>query len=385
MPDHASSPGTAPPPARSHPPALTAGVVGLFVLALLYTVYFGRDVLLPICLALLLSLLLRPVVRGLYRCGLPDWLGAAVVVVGVCTAGGAAFTTLSVPAAAWVERMPRLIHDLQFKLSDIRESLDRARKASEQIESIAGPASPQEVVIRGPSLARQVLNHTEAVIANVVIMLVLLYFFLARGRASLETVIGTIRSVDGRVHYALLAATVQRNIAAYLATVTLINIGLGLATAGAMWAVGLPNPALWGTLAGVMNYIPFIGPGVVAVILALAGALTFDTPAAMLVPPAVFLALTTLEGNVLTPLIVGRRLALNPIAVFVSILFWGWMWGVPGALLAVPILAVFKIVCDAHGPLKAVGAVLGQVPPAPLAPAPIKGGSAAAPAAGSRR
>ena len=127
-----------------------------------------------------------------------------------------------------------------------------------------------------------------------------------------------------------------------------------------MWVIGLPNAGLWGTVAGVLNFIPFLGPGITAVLIFLVSVLTFDTLSAMLVPPAVFIALTTLEGNFLTPMIVGRRLSLNPIAVFVSILFWGWMWGMPGALLAVPILAIMKILCDAHEPLRPAGALLGS-------------------------
>jgi predicted PurR-regulated permease PerM len=352
------------PPARHPRDPLRVAVVGLFVIALLYTFYFGRDVLLPIMLALILSFLLRPCVRGLYRLGLPEGIGAAVMVLLVFGLVGVAAYTLSSPAADWIERVPRVLHELEFKLGDIREGIERAREASRQIEKIAANPNDdgleREVILRGPSLAEQVLDQVGAVIANVVILQVLLYFFLARGRQSLEALIGTMRSVDDRIHYAMVAATVQQNIAVYLATITVINIALGLATAGAMWILGLPNPALWGTMAGLINFIPFIGPAVMTVVLFIVSLLTFNGLLNILLPPMVFVGLTTLEGNFLTPLIVGRRLSLNPIAVFVSILFWGWIWGVPGALLAVPILAILKILCDAHEPAKAFGALLGQ-------------------------
>lgn len=352
-----------PPPTRQPRNPMTVAVMGLFVIAVLYTVYFGRDVLLPICLALILSFLLRPLVRGLYRLRIPEGIGAAIMVVMLFGLVGLGIYTLTGPATEWVDRVPRVVRELEFKLSDLREGLERARKASQQIERIAGPGGDgpaREVVLRGPSLADQFLRQTEAVIANVVILMVLLYFFLARGRQSLEALIGTMTSIDDRIHYAMVAGTVQQNIAAYLATITAINIALGFATAGVMWAEGMPNPALWGTLATVLNYIPFIGPAVVTVVLLLVSVLTFDGLFDILLPPLSFVALATLEGNFLTPMIVGRRLSLNPIAVFVSILFWGWMWGIPGALLAVPILAIFKILCDAHEPLKAIGALLGH-------------------------
>ena len=349
------------PPARHPRDPVRVAVIGLFGMGVLYTVYFGREVLLPIALALLLGFLLRPLVRGLYRLGIPEWLGAAVVVIVTFGLGLLAVYTLTAPAAEWVDRMPLVARQIEFKLGDLRESIERAREASRQIEELAN-ADPQtrEVVVRGPTLAEQFLDRTQAFLANVVIMQVLLYFFLARGRQTMEALIGTMRSIDDRVHYAMVAGTVQQNIAAYLATVTIINACLGAVTALAMWLLGLPNAGLWGTLAGVLNFVPFIGAALMTVVLALVSLLTFDTTSGMLLPPLVFATLTALEGNFITPTIVGHRLSLNPIAVFVSILFWGWMWGIPGALLAVPILAVIKILCDAHAPLRPAGAVLGQ-------------------------
>ncbi len=365
---HDTPPAPTEPPPPTAPPRqpVTVAVMGLFIIAVLYTVYFARDVLLPICLALILSFLLRPLVRGLYRLGIPESIGAAITVVSLCGLLGLGIYTLTVPATQWVDRVPRVVHDLEFKLGDLRAGLERARKASQQIEQIAGSqagdeSSPsREVVLRGPSLAEQFLRQSEAVIANVVILQVLLYFFLARGRQSLETLIGTMTSIDDRVHYATVAGTVQQNIATYLVTITIINIMLGIAAGGILWLEGVPNPALWGTLATVLNYIPFIGPAVVTAVLLPVSVLTFDRLSDTLLPPLSFVALVTLEGNFLTPLIVGRRLSLNPIAVFISILFWGWMWGIPGALLAVPILAIVKILCDAHEPLKTLGVLLGH-------------------------
>ncbi len=336
-------------------------IIGLFSLGVLYTLFLARDLLLPIFLALLLSLLLRPVVKGLRRLRIPEALSAAVLVV-LLLVGlvGAAFS-LSEPATVWIKRAPVVMHQLEFKLGDLRESVESARRASHQIEQMAAAADDeaQAVVVRGPSLAEQALTQTQVILAQLFVVLVLLFFFLARGRSMLEQLMGTLTNLEDRIHYATIAGTVQKNIAAYLATVTLINTALGLVTTGLMMALGMPNPGLWGVMAGFLNFIPYLGAAVSLMIIALVSALTFDSLLQIALPPMAFLAVTTIEGNFLTPMIVGRRLTLNPIAVFLTILFWGWLWGIPGALMAVPILAVFKILCDAHKPLHPMGALLG--------------------------
>jgi predicted PurR-regulated permease PerM len=336
-------------------------IIGLFSLGVLYTLYLARDLLLPIFLALLLSFLLRPVVKGLRRLRIPEAVSAAFLValllVGLV---GAAFS-LSEPATVWIKRAPVVMHQLEFKLGDLRESVESARRASQQIEQMAAAADDQTqaVVVRGPSLAEQALTQTQVILAQLFVVLVLLFFFLARGRSMLEQLMSTLTNLEDRIHYATIASTVQKNIAAYLATVTLINTALGLVTSGIMTALGMPNPSLWGVMAGFLNFIPYLGAGVSLMIIALVSALTFDNLLQIALPPMAFLAVTTIEGNFLTPMIVGHRLTLNPIAVFLTILFWGWLWGIPGALMAVPILAVFKILCDAHKPLHPLGALLG--------------------------
>jgi predicted PurR-regulated permease PerM len=336
-------------------------IIGLFSLGVLYTLYLARDLLLPFFLALLLSLLLRPVVKGLRRLHIPEALSAAILVallfVGLV---GAAFS-LSDPATAWVQRAPAIMHQLEFKLGDLRQTVESARRASHQIEQMAAAADDeaQAVVVRGPSLAEQALTQTQVILAQLLVVLVLLFFFLARGRSMLEQLIGTMTNLEDRIHYATIASTVQKNIAAYLATVTLINTALGFGTAGLMMAFGMPNPGLWGAMAGILNFIPYLGAAVSLTIITLVSTLTFDSLLQIALPPLSFLTMTTIEGNFLTPMIIGHRLTLNPIAVFLTILFWGWMWGIPGALMAVPILAVFKILCDAHKPLHPLGALLG--------------------------
>ncbi|WP_246148970.1 AI-2E family transporter [Skermanella pratensis] len=339
-------------------------LIGLFSLAVLYTLYLARDLLLPIFLALLLSLLLRPLVKALRRVRVPEVV-SAIILVALLLAGliGAAFS-LTEPATSWIKRAPVVMTEMEFKLGDLRDSIESARRASHQIEQMAAAADDeaQAVIVRGPTLAEQLLTQTQVVLAQAFIVLVLLFFFLAGGRSMLEQVMGSMTNLEARIHYATIAGTVQKNIAAYLATVTLINTALGLLTAGIMTVLGMPNPGLWGVMAALLNFIPYLGSAVSLVIIGVVSALTFDDLFQMAAPPLSFLFLTTIEGNFVTPMIVGRRLTLNPIAVFLTILFWGWLWGIPGALMAVPILAVFKILCDAHKPLHPLGALLGGKP-----------------------
>lgn len=336
-------------------------LIGLFTLAVFYTLYVARDILMPICLAWLLSLLLRPVVKGLKRLRVPEALGAALVVLGLMTVLGGGAYMLSEPAAAWIQRVPVVMSRIEFKLGDLRDSIEAARTASRELERVAqSGAEVERVVVQGPSLADQLLTQTQFVLAGIAVTLVLLYFFLARGRQMLEGLIGAMPSIEKRIQYAAIANTVQRNIASYLATVTLINTALGVAAYISMSLLGMPNPALWGVMAATFNFIPYLGSAVTVTILTIVSMLTFDELSRIILPPLVWITITSIEGNILTPMIVGRRLTLNPIGVFLTVLFWGWLWGVPGALIAVPILAVFKIFCDANKRLAGIGALLGS-------------------------
>lgn len=352
----------APAPPRHDPlRVVKVALVCLLALAVLYTLYFTQDVLLPIFLAFLSSLLLRPPVKGLRRLRVPEPLGAAIVMLAALALLGGAVAALSEPATAWIDRAPTVMRELRVKLSGLQESLEQARQATEQLKDIAdrNADAPTEVVVKGPSLADDILSRTQLVLAHGAVTAALTFFFLAFGRHTLESVLQSMPQARDRLHLADIVNTVQINITAYLGTITVINTGLGLVTAATMWMLGMPNPLLWGMVAGLLNFVPYLGSALTTVILATVALLSFDTWWAILAPPAAFLALTALEGNFVTPTIIGRRLTLNPIFVFATVLFWGWLWGVPGALLAVPILAVFKILCDATPPLRTIGALIG--------------------------
>ncbi len=349
-------------PTRDDPlRVLKITLVCLLALATMYTLYFAQDVLLPIFLAFLLSLLLRPAVKGLRRLYVPEPLGAALVMLATLGLVAAGVTALADPAVSWMERAPTLMQELRVKLADVQQSLEQARAATEQISDMASDnadAAP-EVVVKGPSFAESILSQTQIVVAQAAVTVALTFFFLAFGRHTLESVMQSMPRVGDRLHLADIVNTVQINITTYLVTVTAINLALGLVAAAILWAVGMPNPLLWGMLAGLLNFIPYLGSAATTGILAVVALLSFDTWWEIAAPPLAFVCLTMLEGNFVTPFIVGRRLTLNPIFVFATVLFWGWLWGIPGALLAVPILAAFKILCDATPPLRTLGALIG--------------------------
>jgi predicted PurR-regulated permease PerM len=196
-------------------------------------------------------------------------------------------------------------------------------------------------VRRGPA------GDFQANSVGALIIFVLLYFLLATGTVLRENIIFALPTLRDKRRALTVTSNVQRSVSAYLITVILINLGLGAAIGFAMYAIGLPNPALWGAMAAMLNFIPYLGAIAGSIVVAIVGLVTYATPVEALLPPMIYLAINSLEGYLATPAILSRRLTINPIAVFLSIVFWGWIWGVAGALMAVPILACLKVICDA--------------------------------------
>lgn len=200
----------------------------------------------------------------------------------------------------------------------------------------------------------------QPLLTGAVVMFFLLYFLLATGDRLLARIAALARTPAGGARLLDIVASVERNVSGYLASITLINVGLGVCTAAIAYLFDMPNPLLWGTIAALFNFIPYLGSMVTLAVLALVAVLTYDTLSQALLVPASFLLLATIEGQVVTPFVLGHRLSLSPIAVFLGLIFWGWLWGPAGALLAVPVLVTLKIVCDHLPPLSPVSALLGR-------------------------
>lgn len=347
LPPPAPQPADPPPPATSWQLRLEQKrvLVGILTIALVFTLHYFSSLLLPILLALLLSFLLLPIVNQLNRLRIPDPVASLVVVVAILALTVIGVFQLAEPATDWVNRGPAAFRKLEWKLSSVLETVREARKASQQIEKMADPAADpaqQKVVVSGPTLSDQFTAGAKGVLLNFGVILVFIYFILAYGRAILRR----FAYFDMQRNAASILFKVQREISIYLTTIATINVLLGIATAGVMALLGMPNPVLWGVVAALMNFIPYVGPGVTLFIIAVVSVLTFEDVYRIVLPPACFLAMTTLEGQFLTPIFLGKRLTLNPLVVFLSMFFWGWMWSYPGIMLAMPILSTIKIVSE---------------------------------------
>jgi predicted PurR-regulated permease PerM len=345
-------------------------VKGLFLLALFYTFYFARSLLLPVVLALLLSLILYPAVRALKRVRVPEPLGAAIIVGALAIALGFGLYQLFEPATDWIGKMPKVVQQVERKLWSVRKSMEEVSKAAEKVEALTNVEGrskrPQQVVAGQRSLVSRIWDTTQNVVLSAGATLVLLFFILASGDMFLRKLVRVLPTLTDKKTAVHVARTIQTAIARYLFTITCINLGLGVLTAAAMHLLGMPNAVLWGVLVFLLNYVPYIGPALSGTVLTVVAFLTFDDLTDVLMVPLVYFTLEIIEGQFVTPLLTGRSLTLNPVMIFLSMLLWGWLWGAIGALMAVPILMTFKIFCDHIASLSAVGEFLsGKTPVAP--------------------
>ena len=338
-------------------------LTGLFLLAALYTLYVARSFLLPVVLAALLTLLLEPVVRFLKRrLRIPAPLGAGIVLLALLGGLGFAVYQLAQPAYDWVEKAPQSLRRVERRLRDLKKPVQTLGKATEQVEKITqvGSGTSQSVTVNQPSLGLRLANRATEIAAGALVMFILVFFLLASGDMFLRKLIKVLPSEASKRQGAEIARALQGEVSRYLTTVTFINLALGASTGLAMWWIGLPNPVLWGAFVAIVNYIPYLGAGVCYVLFGLLGFLTFEHLAQALLPIGAFLVLNVTKAYIVSPMVLGRRLTLNPVVIFLSLTFWTWLWGVAGAILAVPITAVFKILCDRIAPLAAVGEFLGE-------------------------
>jgi predicted PurR-regulated permease PerM len=337
------------------------GMRGLMILAALYTLYFAKPFLLPIVLAVLFALLLRPLVRGLARLHLPEPVGAAIVVLGLLGAlGGAAYGLIG-PAATWIDDAPNMASQIRNKVRPLLKPVEQVNQATQQVEQqMASQDGTVTVQLKQPGLSNTILTQAESFLAVATVVVILTYFLLASGDMFLRKIVKVMPNFQEKKRAIEIAKEIQQGVSTYLMTVSLIYLGVGVAVAIAMYFLGMPNPILWGVVAGLLNFIPYLGALVTMLILTAVAILSFDSMTHALLVPVTFSFITTIEGYIVTPTVVGRRLTLNPVVIFVAMTFWWWLWGIVGALLAVPMLAVLKIVCQRVEPLNPIAEFLGD-------------------------
>lgn len=360
-------------------PVGSKAVTTLAVLGVLYTLYFAAAIVLPFVLAMVLFLLLSPVMRLLCRrLHFPRPLSALLVIMLLFLAVAGVGAAISVPASGWIAKAPESLPMLEQKLGFLSEPISFVQKSIEQInqflqrhsgsltsETAAAVATPPQSASGNPALSTlssvggTVLASTGAAVGEIFTVLLLLFFLLSSGDTMLRRLVEVLPTFEDKKRAVEIAAEIESNVAGYLATITMMNALVGTLAGSMMWLLGLPDPLLFGTMAFLLNYIPIIGPGIGIVIFFFVGLFSYEHPISALAPAGVYLAIHMLEGEAITPVLLARRLTLNPVLVIASLLFWNWMWGVTGALLSVPLLAVFKIVCDHVPGLHGLGHMLG--------------------------
>lgn len=325
----------------------SVALTGLFILALFYTIYFLRAVLLPIVLAWLLSYLLRPIVRGLARFKIPPLLGSALILLALLSAVTVGISALAAPASGWLAKAPSGLQALQHKLMPMKRSIAEISKAGGEIEKLATPdsATKTAVEVKRHPITETLYMRTPEFISSMVLLVILLFFLLAYDGVFIGKLIKLLPTMSDKKRAVAIAQDIESQVSRYLLTVTMINCCLGLAVGTTVGLLGLPNPEMWGVMVAVLNFVPYLGALTGIICMTIGAILSFDSLGYALIFPAVYLAFGTLEGNLVTPWVMGRSLTLNPVLILLSLVFWGWMWGIAGVILAVPILAAFKIFC----------------------------------------
>ena len=327
---------------------LLAMILGLLLLTLCS---LAARVVVPVLVAILFSVMLAPAVRWLTQWRVPRGLASMLVLGVAITTGGLLLNALAKPALDWVGHAPKAIEQFARQIQDLwRPIADASKKATEQITHMVQPAQttqPVRVVDTStPDALFQLLSAAPAVIMEILITLLLVFVFLQHGDAVLRKLVELAPDWHAKRGVVVATRDAQRDLSVYVFTISMINTVLGIATATALWLLGIPDPLLWGGVAAVFNFAPYIGPLLTVGALSIVGITSAHSLLLGLAPPAAFLALHLTESFVVTPLLAGRRLALDPIMIFLSLLLFGWMWGIAGLLIAVPLLTCLKIIAS---------------------------------------
>jgi predicted PurR-regulated permease PerM len=340
--------------------------ITLIVLGVIAFLYFARPVVLPVVLACIAGMTLKPLIRWLSCCHIPPAISAAVVLCVLVSAIGIGFFQLGRPAMTWMNEAPQHMAELRQRVLKIFPRLSRFSEAASAVnnlgateeEKMAAQEQAPTVEVKDSRGTRSILDWTGTFLAGIGEVVVLLYLLLASGDLFLHKLVHVMPTWREKKRAVEISHEIQQNISNYLFSVSLINIGLGVAVGVGLCFMGVPNAAMWGMLVAILNFVPYFGPAVGVILLAAVGLLTFDTLWQGLLPVAWYMLLHLLEANLITPVLLGRRFTLNPVVVFVSLIFWTWLWGVPGALLSVPILVSAKVICDRFPMLSAVSQLL---------------------------
>jgi predicted PurR-regulated permease PerM len=324
-------------------------LIGIFMFMAIYALYFAREFFMPVVLAFLLALMLTPIVRFLKKRGIPEPVSATMLVLVAVAGIGATGYFVSGPVMGLVNDAPAIGQKLTDRLAELRHPFERMLQISRQVEQAADTAQEpgvQKVVMAQPGIISQAAGNLLSASTTVAITFVLSLFLMASGTMFYEKIIQSFARMSEKKRALRVVYDVEREISRYLLTVALINGGLGLAIGLGLWVIGMPNPLVWGVAATLLNFLPYVGALMTILLVAIISIISFDSLSYAVLAPAFVIMCNIVEGQIVTPLVVGRRLEINAVAIFIAVAFWSWLWGFVGALIAVPLLVVIKVFCD---------------------------------------
>lgn len=337
--------------------------LGLILLVLITMgLYFAKEVILPLLMGTLVALTLSPLVRAMQRRGIsPVFTATALItLLGIIIAASALL--FSGPISSWISDAPQLGAELRQKLRALTSSLAHVQLASSQVDQLtAGAVEPgvQRVEMEQPGLLTKAVSNVASVLATTSVALVLALFLLASGDLFYVKLIDAFQRFGDKKRALRIVYGIERSVSRYLFVVTCINLVLAVIIGLGMWAIGMSQPIVWAAVSFVLNFLPYIGPLLGAALTAAVAIVSFDNLGHAALAPAIYLTAAGIEGQFVTPMILGRQLALNTVSVFAMVVFWGWLWGIAGALMAVPFLVCLKVVCDNVESLNTLGSFLG--------------------------
>ena len=342
-------------PLPSDPKVIFLG--GLFFLALLTTAYVAREVVLPLIFAIVLKLLLQPALRILQGLRVPRLFAALLLILALFGSIVGLGAAISGPAGTWAAKLPQGIPRLQERLSFLRAPINTLQVFLQQVEDFGGTGQSANAAAptQGPTLLTKLFTGTRNFAGGFFTTVLFLFFLLLTGDVFLHRLVEILPRFKSKRQVVEISQQIERDISAYLVTITILNAAVGIAMALAMWLTGVGDPILWGTVAFLLNYVPILGTALGMAVFLLAGLLTNDALWQALLPAGLYIVLHLIEGETVTPMLLAKRFTLNPVLVVISLVFWFWMWGIPGAMLSVPMLAITKIICDRVRPLAAFG------------------------------
>jgi predicted PurR-regulated permease PerM len=335
-------------------------------LAVIAAMYFAKDLLIPLVLAVLLALLLRPLFGRMQSLRLPDFASAAILLLAVTAVILLGVYKLAGQAQEWLTHAPDTMAQVTKMLPTNSGPFGDFQKTKDAVSALTKSTDGQKTIpveISSPDLAITMLGTSGHVVASAIIVLVVAFFVLALSDVLLRQAVESRPLFFEKKNIVQLVQNVEEGISRYLLTVTLINVGLGVVTALTMWVLRIPNPILWGVMATTLNYVPHVGAFLCMIVLFFVGAVTHESLSYGGLVAGCFAVITFIESYFITPLTLSKSLQLSPLAVILSVLFWGWLWGIPGGLMAAPLLAVAKIICDQFEVTKPVAVFLGEAEP----------------------